>query len=407
MCKKNYKDLKKEAMEKMKDGVKLSGKDNVLLPFIKDLLESMLETELELHLKEEKSDDTPIDNRKNGKMSKTMKCEQGEFELNTPRDRAGTFTPEIVEKQQTLLGDNFAESIISMYSTGTSYRDIQRQLKSLYGVSISKGKLTEITDRLIPKIDQWKNRSLDAVYPIIWLDAIVFSVREDNVTVKKAVHIVIGYNMEGQKQVLGMYLGDTESAKFWLSVLEDLQCRGVEDILISCMDNLSGFTQAVESVFPKTATQLCIIHQMRNSMKYVYEKQKKAVSSDLKKIYKAPNLESATIAMDEFEEKWKDKYPLIVKSWRNNWEHLTRFFDYSKEIRRIMYTTNTIEGFNRQIRKYTKSKGAFSSDKGLMKLVCTLAMGIESEWSSNKPNYWGLVQQQLVIKYGDRCQIKE
>lgn len=402
----NYTDFKETAIAQIKKGGQMSGKDNILLPMIKDLLESAMQAELDIHLNEEKSqDDNSKGNRKNGTTPKTMKCEQGTFDLNTPRDRNGTFSPHIVEKQQTILGDALQDRIISMYCKGMSYSDIQEQLKFLYGTSISKGKLTEITDRIIPELDQWKNRNLDKLYSIVWLDAIHFSVREDNMTVKKAVYIILGYNMHGQKQVLGIYLGQSESAKFWLGVLEDLQNRGVQDILIACMDNLSGFTQSIEAVFPKTDVQLCIIHQIRNSMKYVVDKDKPAVMNDLKKIYKVSNLEMATAGMDEFEQKWNQKYPLIVKSWRNNWLHLTRFYDYSEDIRRIMYTTNTIEGFNRQIRKYTKTKGAFSNDKALMKLVLAISKGIADKWSA-KPAKWGLIKQQLIIKYEERCGVE-
>ena len=223
-------------------------------------------------------------------------------------------------------------------------------------------------------------------------------------TVKKAVYVILGYDMYGKKDILGLYIGASESSKFWLSVLEDLQSRGVQDILIACMDNLSGFTQAVESIYPLTDIQLCVIHQIRNSMKYVSHKNSKFVMADLKNIYKAPNLDAASKAMDEFESNWNDKYPLIVKSWRNNWLHLTRFFDYSKDIRRIMYTTNIIEGFNRQLRKYTKTKGAFAGDNALMKLLYMASMNISQKWTG-KPGCWGQVQQQLIIKFEERCGI--
>jgi len=399
----NYESFKEKAIQGIREGKNFSGKDNVLLLLIKDLIESTMQAELDLHMHEERSkDDQCKGNRKNGYTSKTMKCEQGSFELNTPRDRNGTFSPQLVEKQQTILGDALQDKIISLYSNGMSYSDIQEHLESLYGTRISKGKLTEITDRILPELERWKSRQLEPIYSIIWLDAIHFSVRENNMTIKKAVYIILGYDMYGQKEVLGMYIGESESAKFWLRVLEDIQSRGVKDILIACMDNLTGFTQAIESIYPITDVQLCIIHQIRNSMKYVPHKKKSEVMSDLKRIYKAPNVDSASVAMDEFEDKWNEKYPVIVKSWRNNWLHLTRFFDYSQDIRRIMYTTNTIEGLNRQIRKYTKTKGAFANDKALMKLIYMATKSISKKWTS-KPPYWGLVQQQLLIKFEERC----
>ena len=399
----NYEKFKEEAIQGIREGKGLSGDDNIMLPMIKDLLESAMKAELDVHMAEEKSkDDQSSSNRKNGVTSKTMKSEHGEFILDTPRDRNGTFSPQIIEKQQTFMADALQDKIISMYSTGMSYSDIQKHLMSLYGTKISKGKLTEITDRIIPQIEEWKNRQLESIYSIIWLDALHYSVREDRTTTKKAVYVVLGYDMHGKKDILGLYIGGSESAKFWLSVLQDIQNRGVDDILIACMDNLSGFTQAIESIYPLTDVQLCIIHQIRNSLRYVSHKNKGLVATDLKEIYKAKNLDSAEIAMEKFDEKWGEKYPLIVKSWNRNWSHLVRFFDYSKEIRRMMYTTNTVEGFNRQLRKYTKTKGAFSSDKALMKLLYMVSKNISETWVA-KPARWGEIQQQLLIKFEERC----
>jgi len=401
----DYTQFKEEAIRGIKEGKSFSGEDNVMLPMIKDLLESAMKAELDIHMESERAQDgeSPA-NRKNGKTTKTIKSAYGSFSLDTPRDRNSTFSPQIVEKQQTFLGDALQDNIISMYSKGLSYKDIQDHFESLYGTKISKGKLTEITDRILPELETWKNRQLEPIYSIVWLDALHYSVRENNMTVKKAVYVILGYDMYGKKDILGLYIGASESSKFWLSVLEDLQNRGVQDILIACMDNLSGFTQAVESIYPLTDIQLCVIHQIRNSMKYVSHKNSKFVMADLKNIYKAPNLDAASKAMDEFESKWNDKYPLIVKSWRNNWLHLTRFFDYSKDIRRIMYTTNIIEGFNRQLRKYTKTKGAFAGDNALMKLLYMASMNISQKWTG-KPGCWGQVQQQLIIKFEERCGI--
>lgn len=401
----DYTQFKEEAIRGIKEGKSFSGEGNIMLPMIKDLLESAMRAELDIHMESTHSQDYQSKpNRKNGTTTKTIKSAHGSFSLDTPRDRNSSFSPQIIEKQQTFLGDAIQENILSMYSKGVSYKDIQDHLESMYGTKISKGKLTEITDRILPELENWKNRQLEAIYSIVWMDAIHYSVREDNLTVKKAVYIILGYDMHGKKDILGLYIGASESSKFWLTVLEDLQSRGVQDILISCMDNLSGFTQAVESIYPLTDVQLCIIHQIRNSMKYVSHKNFKFVMVDLKKIYKALNLDAATIAMDEFESKWNDKYPIIVKSWRNNWLHLTRFFDYSKDIRRMMYTTNIIEGFNRQLRKYTKTKGAFAGDNALMKLLYMASMNISEKWTV-KPANWGQVQQQLIIKYEERCGI--
>lgn len=402
----DYTAFKEQAQAALKLGKGFSGKDNVLLPLIKNLLETSMQGELDYHLTEERSSDEKVKpNRKNGNTTKKMKSEHGSFDIATPRDRNGTFNPEIIKKQQTYLPNDLEDKIISLYSKGISYKDIQEHLKDLYGIEVSKGKLTSITDRVMPELEAWKNRQLETVYSMIWLDAVHYSVREDGMTVKKAVYVILGIDMNGKKDILGMHIGQSESAKFWLVVLEDLQNRGVDDILIACMDNLNGFTQAVEAVFPKTDVQLCIIHQIRNSLKYVAYKNKALVISDLKKIYKAPNIEAATVAMDNFEEQWNEKYPLIIKSWRNNWLHLTRYFDYSKHIRRIMYTTNTIEGFNRQLRKVTKTKGAFANDKALMKLLFMVSKSISERWTA-KPVYWGEVRQQLIIKFEERCKVK-
>lgn len=400
----NYEEFKTSAISQLRSGGSLSGKENILLPMIKDLLESALESELDVHLEEEKASDLNIKNRKNGVTSKTMKSDQGNFELKTPRDREGNFKPQIVEKQQTFLGDVFQDRILSMYCNGMSYSDIQEHLADLYGTSISKGKLTEITDRILPTLEKWKNRPLESVYSIIWMDAIHFSVRENHRVDKKAVYVILGYNIHGEKDILGLFLGEKESSKYWLYVLENLQNRGVKDILIASIDNLPGFTQAIEAVFPQTDIQLCIIHQIRNSLKYVVTKDKKELTNDLKLIYKAPNLEVATKALEDFEKKWNSKYPLIAKSWRKNWVNLTRFFDYSQDIRRLMYTTNIVEGFNRQLRKYTKTKGVFSNDKALMKLVLAVAKQIAEKWKA-KPSNWGLIKQQLIIKFENRCQV--
>jgi transposase-like protein len=400
----NYNSFKESAIEGLKAGKGLTGTDNVLVPMIKDILESAMQGELEWHLKEEHSSDSGSKNRKNGYTSKTMKTTQGSFQLDTPRDRNSTFSPEIIEKQQTFLGNSFQDMILSLYSSGLTYSDIQKHLQNQYGFSISKGKLTEVTNRILPQIAAWKNRTLEPVYAFVWMDALHYSVRENGVTKKKAVYVVLGYDMYGKKDVLGLYIGKAESAKFWTGVLEDIQNRGVEDILIACMDNLSGFTRAVEAVFPLTNVQLCIIHQVRNSMKYVSHKNYQLVLKGLQTVYKAPNLDAAEIAMDEFEKQWDEHYPLVVKSWRKNWQFLTTFFDYSKDIRRIMYTTNIIEGFNRQLRKYTKTRGAFSSDDSLMKLLFMATMNISKNWTAKPPN-WGQVQQQLIIKYEERCGI--
>jgi len=396
----DYEQFKKAAIEGLKSGKGFSGPDNVLLPLFKDFLEGALDGELDNHLKQ-----SPEPNRRNGHNRKRVKTDQGSFELETPRDRNGDFEPELIKKRQTVIGEAFENRILSLYSKGLSYGDIQSHLLDLYGMDVSVGKLSAITDKVLPLIQEWQGRRLEPVYSIVWLDAMHFKVRENGQVITKAVYIILGYNMEGRKELLGMYISESESARFWLSVLTDLQNRGVNDILISCMDNLKGFSEAVQAVFPKTDVQLCVIHQIRNSFKYLSSKNRKEFNEDLKPVYQASNLTEAELAMDHFEEKWGEKYPLVIKSWRTNWYHLTRFFDYSKHLRRIMYTTNTIEGFNKQIRRVTKRKGAFPSETALMKLLYLAQEDITKSWTF-KPPYWGQVKQELIIKFGERCGIK-
>ena len=402
----DFKKFKEKAIDELRSGKGISGKDNVLLPLIKHILEEGLKAELDSHMKEERDQSAEAGNRKNGVTSKTMKTSIGNFTLDTPRDREGNFNPELVKKQQTYLDETFSETILSLYSKGLSHREIQKFLIDTYGTQISSGKISDITDRIMPEIKQWQERQLESIYSIVWLDAIHFSVKDEKTKryVKKAVYIVLGLDLHGRKDVLSFTLGENESASFWSSVLVDLRNRGVDDILIACIDNLSGFNSAIEAHFPKTDIQHCIIHQIRNSMKYCAHKDSKALMSDLKDIYKAVNISAATTAMDVFEDKWTEKYPVIVNSWRDNWEYLTRFFDYAPEIRRIMYTTNTVEGLNRQIRKYTKSRGPFSGDKALEKIVYVALKEISRTWIS-KPPYWGQVQQQLLIRFEERCGI--
>jgi transposase-like protein len=397
----DYGTFKAKAIEGLKAGKGLSGKDNVLLPLFKDMLEGALDGELEDYLKQ-----TEEVNRKNGRTSKVVKTEQGSFTLETPRDRNSNFEPDLVKKRQTILGEAFENRILSLYGKGLSYADIQNHLLDLYGIDVSSGKLSAITDKIIPLVQEWQGRRLESVYSIVWLDAMHFKVRENGQVISKAVYIILGYNMDGKKDLLGMYISENEGARFWLNVITDLQNRGVNEILIACMDNLKGFTQAMETIYPKADIQLCIIHQVRNSFKYTASKDVKEVSSDLKAIYQASNLSEAELGMANLNEKWEKKYPLIVKSWNNNWHYLSRYFDYSKYIRRIMYTTNTIEGFNRQIRRVTKRKGAFPNEMSLMKLLFIAQAEITKEWTS-KPAYWGQVKQELIIKFGERCGLEK
>jgi putative transposase len=392
----DYESFKKEAIAGLRAGKGFSGKDNVLLPMLKDFLEGALEGELTDFLSNKEEP-----NRRNGKTTKTVRTESGSFELETPRDRNGDFEPELIQKRQTVIGEAFENRIMSLYAKGFSYLQIQEHLLDLYGMDVSVGKLTAITDKILPSIKEWQSRRLDRVYPIVWMDAIHFKVRENGQVIPRAVYIVLGMNNQGLKELLGMYVSEQEGARFWLNVMTDIQSRGVEDILICSIDNLKGFTEAIEAIFPKTDIQICMIHQIRNSYKYLNHKDRKSFSEAIRNIYQAANLVEAELAMDRLEEVWGKKYPVVIKSWRSNWHQLTRFFDYSKSIRKIMYTTNIVEGFNRQIRRITKTKGAFTSETALMKLLYLIQQDITQKWTGMHPG-WKQVKQELVIKFGDR-----
>jgi len=395
-------DLEKEALERLSNGANLEGKDGVVAPLIKRLIELHLEGELAGHLLEEKSKGST--NRRNGPVSKILKTGYGDVEIESIRDRDSTFEPQIVKKRQTTLGSGLDDKIISMYAKGMSYGDIQDHLEDLYGLELSKGKLTAITDLVKPELDSWRQRSLESVYPIVWMDCIHYKIRENGRTVSRAIYCVLGVDCHGNKDLLGLYTSENEGAKFWLQVLTDLQNRGVKDILIACIDNLSGFVQAIQSIFPKTEVQLCIVHQIRNSLKYVASKDQKAFMRDLKKVYRATTKEIAAEMLDELDSLWGEKYPVVILSWRNNWEELSQYFKYAPDIRRIIYTTNTVEGFNRQLRKVTKSKGVFPSEAALMKMIFLAARDIMKKWTSSISN-WALSAQQLAIHFGDRMKL--
>lgn len=392
----DYEQFKLEAIEGLKSGKGLSGKDNVLLPLLKDFLEGALEGEMDSFMSQE-----PVINRRNGKLKKTIKTDQGSFELETPRDRNSDFTPELIKKRQTVLGEAFENRILSLYAKGFSYLQIQEHLLDLYGMDVSTGKLSAITDKVIPLMKEWQSRRLEVFYPIVWMDAMHFKVRENGQVVNKAVYIIIGLNSEGIKDLLGMYISESEGARFWLNVLTDIQNRGVNDILICCIDNLKGFTEAIEAVYPKADIQICVIHQIRNSRKYLSFKDSRQFNLDLKNIYQAANHTEAEVALESFDKKWHEKYPLAVKSWRNNWHHLTRYFEYSSRIRRIMYTTNIIEGFNKQIRRVTKTKGAFTSQTALLKMLYLAQNDITTKWSAPQA-HWKQIKQELIIKFEER-----
>lgn len=384
------------AIEELKAGKPITGKDGVLGPLIKHLTEAALEAEAESHIRND-----VVPNRKNGKSKKTIKSSAGKFELETPRDRAGTFEPRLIRKNQTTVGDEIEEKILSMYSVGLSYRDIASQVEDLYGIEVSTATISAITDKIIDEVKQWQQRPLDPIYPFVWLDAIHYKVKENRSYQQKAVYTVLGLNMEGKKEVLGLYIAQSEGARFWLSVLSDLQNRGIEDILIASVDGLSGFPEAIESIFPKTEVQLCIVHQVRNSLRYVASKNQKAFMVDLKAVYQATNLETAEKALDELEARWGEYYPIVIKSWRSKWTHLSAYFKYPEPIRKVVYTTNSIEAVHRQFRKLTKTKGGFPNDDSLLKLLYLGTINASKRWTMPIQN-WGLALSQLAIFFEGR-----
>jgi transposase-like protein len=385
-----------EFAEKIRSGKGLSGKDGALTDLIRQITEITLQAELESHLAQDLKK-----NRKNGYTSKTMKTEHGAFELETPRDRNGSFEPQVVKKNQTYLSDEIEKKMLSLFSLGSSYSQITEHIEDIYGVHFSKPAITAVTDKLIPMLEEWKKRPLEAIYPFIYLDAIHYKVREEGHYVSKAFYTVLGINLEGKKEILGLYLNESEGAKFWLQVLTDLQNRGVKDILIASVDGLKGFPEAINAVFPDTEVQLCIVHQIRNSLKYVASKNQKQFASELKTVYQAFTKEEAELALDKMEEKWGKKYPIVFESWRNKWDNLSNYFKYPEDIRRIIYTTNIIESVHRQFRTLTKTKGAFPNDNSLLKLLYAGILNAEKKWTMPIKN-WSLTISQLNIFFKER-----
>ncbi len=396
-------DLQKKALKQFFNGESLFGKDGAFAPMLKEFIEQALEAEMEGHLSSEDKGRSQ-GNKRNGKGRKTVKSSLGEVEIETPQDRHSSFEPQIVEKRQRILADNLEKQIIAMYGLGNSLRDIQDHIKEMYDTDISTGVLSDITDRVVPKVKEWQNRPLEPVYCIVWLDAMHFKVRDEGKVKHKALYNILGINKHGKKEVLGMYISESEGAKFWLQVLTQLQNRGLKDILIACTDNLTGFSEAIHSIYPQTDIQLCIVHQIRNSLKYVASKEQKVFIKDLKQVYQSDTKDQAETALLELEEKWGKKYPVVIRSWNDNWELLSTYFDYSKPIRKLIYTTNPVEGFHRQVRKVTKSKGAFTSDMALLKLVYLVTRRIEKKWTSPLQN-WGLTVQQLAIRFEGRLEL--
>lgn len=395
----DFESFKKQAAARLKKGETLLGKDGVFTPLLKEFLEEALEGELEAHIDQEEDP-----NRKNGKGKKKVKTPVGDVEIATPRDRNSTFEPEIIPKRHKTLGVDLDRQIIALYARGSSYSDIRDHLSDMYGLDISPATISRVTDKILPLIQEWRSRPLERVYPFVWLDAIHYKVRHEGRVVNRAVYCIIGLNQEGYKELLGMYIGEHEGSKFWLQVLTDLQNRGIEDIFIASIDNLQGFAEAIESIFPQTEVQLCVVHQIRNSHKYLSYKDVKPFMKDLQGVYKATTKEQAERNLDQVAANWGQRYPKVIESWRKNWDRLSGYFQYNKDIRRIMYTTNIIEGFHRQLRTVTKTKGAFQSEDALMKLLFLVQENISAKW--NKPVHnWNQTLAQLSIIFGDRLKL--
>lgn len=394
----DFEEFSRKAGELLRQGKPLTGIDGVFTPLLKRVLEASLEGELDGHLQESRK---PERNRRNGHTQKNLKSSLGSIEIFAPRDRNATFEPQTIPKHQRSVSDDIDKKILALYGLGMSYADIQSHLKDMYGVEISDGTLTAITDRIIPAIKEWQNRPLESTYPVIWLDAMHFKVRHEGMVKSRAIYSVLGVTTEGQKEVIGIYFGDNESSTYWRQVLNDLKMRGIQDICIACIDNLKGFGDAIEDVFPQTQVQLCLVHQMRNSMKYLGWKDLKPCVADLKKIYKANNAEMGLVYLGQAEEKWGSKYGVIFKSWRTNWDRIATFFQYPPALRKIIYTTNPIESYHRMVRKVTKTKGAFSSEDAIVKQIYLATINCNTKWQGPMFN-WTAVRIDLNMYFGNR-----
>lgn len=376
---------------------------NLFKETIAEFMENGLEAELDEDLGYSKYDykNKEGTNSRNGHSQKTLKTSFGNIEIETPRDRNGEFEPQLLKKNQTSITQEVEEKILSMYAKGMTTGDIETHIKDIYGLEVSDTTVSRITDKILPVAKEWQQRPLESIYAVVFLDAIHYHVRSEGQIVKKAVYIAIGIDLDGKKDVLGMWVGENESAKFWATVLNGLRNRGVEDIFIACTDNLNGFSDAIAAVYPKTDIQNCIIHQLRNSSKYVSYKDLKALMTDLKAVYAAPDEASALAALELFSGKWDKKYPKISQSWQSNWANLSTYFKFPAELRKLIYTTNAIEGFNRQLRKVTKSKSVFPTDDSLFKMLYLAMIDITKKWTGRRQD-WSQIHAQLSVFYADR-----
>ena len=385
-----------EALKAIQSGKPITGSDGVLAPLIKQLTEAALSAEIDSYLEQH-----PSSNRRNGYSKKTVKSAVGSFELETPRDRNGEYEPVLVKKHQTKLTPEIDNRILSLFSHGMSYGAIKDHIAEIYQLEVSEATISSITDQLIPQLKAWQSRPLDSVYPFVWLDAIHYKVKEEGRYVNKAVYTLLALNTEGRKELIGLYCSESEGANYWLSVLTDLHNRGVQDILIACVDGLKGFPEAIHAIFPNTEVQLCVIHQIRNSIRYVASKDQKAFMRDLKPVYKAINKDSAELALDELDRLWGSKYPAVIASWRDKWQLLSAYFKYPDAVRKPIYTTNAVEAAHRQFRKLTKTKGAFPNETSLLKLLYVGMLNASEKWTM-PINNWGQTMMQLSIHFPGR-----
>lgn len=394
-----------EEVKKCKTIDDVIGKDGLVQRLIKDVLENILKVEMGEHLGRGKYDrQTDIDqddrNYRNGYSKKTLRSSFGDVDLDVPRDRKAEFEPQIIKKYETVCNE-LDKKIISLYAKGMSTRDIQAEVEDLYGITLSPSMISKITDKVIATATEWQNRMLDEIYPIVYLDAMYFKVRSNGKIVNKAVYICLGYTLEGYKDILGIWVDEAEGAKFWLSICNDLKNRGVKKILIACMDGLKGLPQAIKTVFPTVDIQTCIVHQIINSIKYIASKDKKAFMKDLKEVYKATTEELALAQLDNLKEKWGSNYGMVIDSWYNNWNNLDTFFKFSPQIRKLIYTTNVLEGFNRQVRKFTKVRTIFPTDESLNKCVYLATMEIMEKWTQPIHN-WGTTLAELSLYFEEQ-----
>ena len=395
-------DIPEELMSRLKTQ---SDVEDLVGDIYKQLVEKMLEGEMDEHLGYAKGDrkSKKTTNSRNGTFSKRLKTDAGEVGIDVPRDRSAEFTPVVVPKHGR-MSQKVEDAIISFYAKGLTVSDIEEQIAEIYGLKLSKGAISGITDKVLTYLQEWQSRSLAPVYFVAWIDGIVFKVRHQGKVINKTVYVVIGLSNTGHKEVLGLWIHESESASFWMSVFGDLQARGVEDILVMCSDNLTGLTEGIQAIFPQSSNQICIVHQIRNASRYVVHKDKKAFTRDMKPVYQAANISQAEAALEDLEAKWGEKYPHAIQSWRRNWAELTVFFDYPVAIRKIIYTTNTIESFNSMIRRQTAKKTLFPSDDAVFKSIYLALIKVNKKWEKTIWN-WGIIANQFLVKFENRCKI--